>query len=75
MTNNKIKSQPNNPLHGVKLSTIVEFLYKKYGWEELSEMININCFKSDPSINSTLKFLRKTRWARNKVEKLYLESI
>jgi uncharacterized protein (DUF2132 family) len=75
MTNNKIKSQPNNPLHGVKLSTIVEFLYKKYGWEELSEMININCFKSDPSINSSLKFLRKTRWARNKVEKLYLESI
>ncbi len=75
MTNNKIKSQPNNPLHGVKLSTIVEFLYKKYGWEELSEIININCFKSDPSINSTLKFLRKTRWARNKVEKLYLESI
>ena len=75
MTNNKIKQQPNNPLHGVKLSTIVEFLYKKYGWEELSEMININCFKSDPSINSTLKFLRKTRWARNKVEKLYLQSI
>tara|TARA_B110000444_G_scaffold77848_1_gene73630 strand:- start:221 stop:448 length:228 start_codon:yes stop_codon:yes gene_type:complete len=75
MTNNKIKSQTNNPLHGVKLSTIVEFLYKKYGWEELSEIININCFKSDPSINSTLKFLRKTRWARNKVEKLYLESI
>ena len=72
MTNNKIKPQPNNPLPGVKLSTIVEFLYKKYGWEELSEMININCFKSDPSINSTLKFLRKTRWARNKVEKLYL---
>jgi uncharacterized protein (DUF2132 family) len=75
MTNNKIKQQPNNPLHGVKLSTIVEFLYKKYGWEELSEIININCFKSDPSISSTLKFLRKTRWARNKVEKLYLESI
>jgi uncharacterized protein (DUF2132 family) len=75
MKNNKIKPQPNNPLHGVKLSTIVEFLYKKYGWEELSEIININCFKSDPSINSTLKFLRKTRWARNKVEKLYLESI
>ena len=75
MTNNKIKQQPSNPLHGVKLSTIVEFLYKKYGWEELSETININCFKSDPSINSTLKFLRKTRWARNKVEKLYLESI
>ena len=46
MTNNKIKQQPNNPLHGVKLSTIVEFLYKKYGWEELSEIININCFKS-----------------------------
>ena len=75
MTNNKIKSQPNNPLHGVKLSEVVEFLHKKYGWQELGEIININCFKSDPSVNSSLKFLRKTRWARNKVEKLYLESI
>ena len=74
MTNN-IKSQTNNPLHGVKLSTIVEFLHEKYGWHKLSEIININCFKSDPSINSSLKFLRKTKWARNKVEKLYLESI
>ena len=75
MTNNKIISQPNNPLHGVKLSEVVEFLHKKYGWQELGEIININCFKSDPSVNSSLKFLRKTRWARNKVEKLYLESI
>ena len=75
MTNYKITSQPNNPLHGVKLSEVVEFLHKKYGWQELGEIININCFKSDPSVNSSLKFLRKTRWARNKVEKLYLESI
>ena len=75
MTNNKITSQPNTPLHGVKLSEVVEFLHKKYGWQELGEIININCFKSDPSVNSSLKFLRKTRWARNKVEKLYLESI
>jgi uncharacterized protein (DUF2132 family) len=75
MTNNKITSQPNNPLHGVKLSEVVEFLHKKYGWQELGEIININCFKSDPSVNSSLKFLRKTRGARNKLEKLYLESI
>jgi uncharacterized protein (DUF2132 family) len=64
--------QPNNPLHGVKLITIVETLVEQYGWEHLAEKININCFKSDPSIKSSLTFLRKTQWARDKVEKLYL---
>ena len=67
--------QPNNPLHGVKLNDIVEYLYVRYGWERLGEMINIKCFQNNPSINSTLKFLRKTPWARKKVEDLYLRSI
>jgi uncharacterized protein (DUF2132 family) len=70
-----MEEQPNNPLHGVKLAEILQFLVAMYGWEELGERININCFKSNPSINSSLKFLRKTQWARDKVEKLYLDSI
>lgn len=68
-------SQPNNPLHGVKLADIVEFLSDKYGWKELSYQVDINCFKKDPSVKSSLKFLRKTLWAREKVEQLYLQSI
>ena len=67
--------QPNNPLHGVKLVDILEHLVEKYGWEEMGSRININCFNSDPSIKSSLKFLRKTEWARAKVERLYLRSI
>lgn len=67
--------QPNNPLHGVKLADILEYLVEKYGWEELGNRINIRCFNSDPSIKSSLKFLRKTQWARDKVERLYLCSI
>lgn len=66
--------QPNNPLHGVKLAEILDFLVEKYGWEELSEKVRINCFKSNPSIKSSLTFLRKTQWARDKVEALYLRS-
>ncbi|MFT6828835.1 MAG: hypothetical protein ACI9Z3_001979 [Roseivirga sp.] len=66
--------QPNNPLHGIKLSEIVEFLVKKYGWEELGSRINIRCFTTDPSVKSSLTFLRKTPWAREKVEQLYLRS-
>lgn len=68
-------SQPNNPLHGVKLKDILEFLVKKYGWKEMSLQVDINCFKKDPSIKSSLKFLRRTPWAREKVEQLYLQSI
>lgn len=64
--------QLNNPLHGVKLATILEVLVEEYGWERLALKININCFKNDPSIKSSLKFLRKTQWARDKVEQLYL---
>lgn len=67
--------QPNNPLHGVKLATIMEVLLETYGWEKLAMKVNINCFKNDPSINSSLKFLRKTPWARAKVEQLYLSSL
>ena len=67
------KEQPNNPLHGVKLITILEVLEERYGWEWLAMKININCFKSNPSIKSSLTFLRKTRWARDKVEQLYLD--
>jgi len=70
-----MEEQPNNPLHGVKLAEILQFLVAMYGWEELGERININCFKSNSSINSSLKFLRKTQWARDKVENLYLRSI
>lgn len=65
-------SQVNNPLHGIKLEKIVTDLQEKYGWEGLAYRININCFKSDPSIKSSLKFLRRTPWAREQVEKLYV---
>lgn len=74
MENNNKAEQPNNPLHGKKLVDILEFLVEKYGWEELGEKIKIKCFTNDPSINSSLKFLRKTPWAREKTEQLYLKS-
>ena len=67
--NNK---QKNNPLHGISLEAVVTSLVDYYGWHELSKKIDINCFKSNPSIKSSLKFLRKTPWAREKVESLYL---
>ncbi len=69
------QEQPKNPLHGIKLAEILEYLVATFGWEELGLRINIRCFNSDPSINSSLKFLRKTEWAREKVERLYLRSI
>ena len=69
-----VGTQVNNPLHGVKLEKIVTDLAEHYGWEELAIRININCFKSDPSVKSSLKFLRKTPWAREKVEALFLET-
>lgn len=68
------EAQPNNPLHGLKLETIITRLEEKYGWKELGSIIDIRCFNSDPSIKSSLKFLRKTPWARKKVEDLYLKS-
>ena len=68
-------TQPNNPLHGVKLADIVTFLHEQYGWEALGKRIKIRCFTHDPSIKSSLKFLRRTPWAREKVERLYLKTI
>jgi uncharacterized protein (DUF2132 family) len=65
----------NDPLHGITLESIVTFLHDHYGWEELGEKIKINCFLSNPSIQSSLKFLRKTPWARKKVEDLYISTI
>ncbi|OOZ40401.1 hypothetical protein BOW53_07990 [Solemya pervernicosa gill symbiont] len=64
--------QPNNPLHGIKLEQIVTALVDHFGWESLGKQIDIRCFNSDPSVKSSLKFLRKTPWARAKVEALYL---
>lgn len=64
--------QKNNPLHGIKLEVLLNELVDHYGWEILAEDMNLNCFKSNPSIKSSLKFLRKTPWAREKVEGFYL---
>jgi uncharacterized protein (DUF2132 family) len=64
--------QKNNPLHGVTLKTIVEELVTHYGWEALGQKIQIKCFTDKPSVNSSLTFLRKTPWAREKVEKYYI---
>lgn len=67
-------TQTNNPLHGLTLETIVTKLVEFYGYPKLAQQINIRCFKEDPSIKSSLKFLRKTPWARTKVEELYLNT-
>tara|TARA_R110002167_G_scaffold36686_19_gene115911 strand:- start:46 stop:285 length:240 start_codon:yes stop_codon:yes gene_type:complete len=75
-TDNSTKQeQPNNPLHGIKLEAILVHLTSIYSWSELAERININCFKSNPSVKSSLHFLRRTPWARQKVETLYLKSL
>jgi uncharacterized protein (DUF2132 family) len=66
------KHQPNNPLHGVKLEEVVTRLVDYFGWNGLAQRIDINCFKSTPSVKSSLKFLRRTQWARDKVEQLYI---
>jgi len=66
--------QPNNPLHGKTLQMIVEELLARYGWEGLGQRVNIRCFQDNPSIKSSLTFLRKTPWARKEVEELYLQT-
>ncbi len=66
-------SQPNNPLHGIKLEQIITDLEAHYGWEYMGCQINIRCFTENPSVKSSLKFLRRTPWARTKVENLYLQ--
>lgn len=68
-------SQANNPLHGLTLEMILNDLTVRYGWEELGRRIDIRCFNQDPSIASSLKFLRRTPWARAQVEALYLETV
>ena len=67
-----MNKQPNNPLHGITLEQIVNALVEHYGWGELGIYVRIKCFNNDPSVKSSLKFLRKTPWARSKVENLYL---
>jgi len=69
------QTQKNNPLHGLTLQTILETLVDGLGWEELAEKVSIRCFQNDPSVKSSLKFLRKTDWARKKVESLYLQTL
>lgn len=66
--------QPNNPLHGLTLEKILVRLVEHYQWEGLYERIRVNCFNNDPSVKSSLKFLRKTQWARDKVEALYIRT-
>ena len=66
------QSSSKDPLHGLTLETIVKALVEHYGWDELGRMIDIRCFNFEPSVSSSLKFLRKTPWARTKVEQLYL---
>ena len=70
-----MNQEHKDPLHGKTLEFIVQYLVSYFGWEELSSIININCFKSNPSIKSSLTFLRKTPWARKKVEDLYISLI
>ena len=72
--NCSMSQQPNNPLHGLSLEKILTRLVEHYGWNGLDQRIRINCFNSDPSIKSSLKFLRKTQWARDKVEALYIDT-
>ncbi|WP_091714153.1 VF530 family DNA-binding protein [Methylophaga sulfidovorans] len=69
-----MNQQPNNPLHGITLETIVTELVDHFGWDGFAQRINLNCFKNDPSVKSSLKFLRRTDWARKKVEQLYINT-
>ena len=73
-TKNEAEKNKNNPLHGVKLEQIITELYEKYGWEPLALQLNVNCFKKDQSIQSCLKFFRKTPWAREKLENIYIKT-
>jgi len=66
--------QPDNPLHGLTLEAVVVKLVEHYGWSALADEVNINCFKNDPSVKSSLKFLRRTPWARTQVENLYIST-
>ena len=72
---NMSQEQVNNPLHSLKLATMLEQLYLKYGWETLGKTLNLKCFQNNPNFKSSLKFLRTTPWARSKVETFYLKTI
>lgn len=72
---NPINTQPNNPLHGITLKKIITDLVEHMGWEALAQVVPINCFSHDPSIQSSLTFLRKTPWARERVEALYVQTL
>lgn len=69
-----MNTQPNNPLHGITLKVMLTRLHEHYGWDGLAQHINVNCFQSNPSISSSLTFLRRTEWARSKLEQLYVET-
>lgn len=69
-----MSEQKNNPLHGLTLEQVLTRLYERYGWERLHQRIPLNCFSNEPSIKSSLKFLRRTHWARKKVESLYVST-
>ncbi len=69
-----MNEQPNNPLHGITLEKLLNQLVDHYGWDELGSMIDIRCFNWEPSIKSSLKFLRKNQWARDQVEELYIRT-
>ncbi len=71
----EVQTQKNNPLHGITLEKMVTTLVEYYGWGELGILVKVRCFNNDPSVKSSLKFLRKTPWARAKVEELYLEML
>lgn len=79
MTDEQNKTQPNktqkDPLHGVKLETMLNYLVDNIGWAAMAQEVKINCFRSDPSVKSSLKFLRRTPWARDKVEAMYIEQV
>ncbi|MCL4164704.1 UNVERIFIED_CONTAM: hypothetical protein GTU68_060449 [Idotea baltica] len=70
-----METQPNNPLHGIKLEQIIKDLVAHYGWEYMGYNIKIKCFTDNPSVKSSLKFLRRTPWARTKVETMYLKML
>ncbi|GGE73549.1 MAG TPA: VF530 family protein [Paenalcaligenes hominis] len=74
MTVLSMSTQPNNPLHGLTLSQLLTALHQHYGWDGLAQHVNINCFKYEPSLKSSLYFLRRTPWARAEVEQLYLRT-
>jgi uncharacterized protein (DUF2132 family) len=74
-TVNKKQAQPNNVVHGIKLKDMLTYLIEYLGWEEMGKRVDINCFNSNPSIRSSLNFLRKTPWAKEKVQRLYIDAV